>query len=109
MLNINNFSKLKDLNDVIDERREKEISEIGYLPADNKPVYSLKAKYENDTAEIFVDKEYIKSKGEEVVKRLLFPYLITKLKRRHIAFNRNNVEIGFYRNNRKVKYKNFIA
>ena len=108
MLNINNVSKIEDLNDVIDERREKELQELGLLNDKEETVYSLRAKYGKDVVELRVDKEYIKLKGEEAVKKILFPYLILKLKRKNAIFNSEKVEVGFYKNNRKVKYKNFI-
>ena len=108
MLNINNVSKIEDLNDVIDKRREKELQDLGLKEEKEAPIYSLKAKYEKDVVELRVDKDYIKSKGEEAVKKILFPYLILKLKRKNVIFNSEKVEVGFYKNNRRVKYKNFI-
>ena len=108
MLNINDISKIEDLNDVINERREKELEELGLKEEKEAPIYCLKAKYKKDVVELQVDKEYIKTKGEEAVKKILFPYLILKLKRKYKVFNSEKVEVGFYKNNRKVKYKNFI-
>ena len=108
MVNVSNFSKIEDLNDVINGRREKELQDLGLKEEKEAPIYCLKAKYKKDVVELRVDKEYIKSKGEEAVKKILFPYLILKLKRKNAIFNSEKVEVGFYKNNRRVKYKNFI-
>ena len=103
----------KDIAEVITERREEELKTIGFESLDEikAPVpktYAIRAMYKDIKVEITVDNDYVKSKGERAILKHLTPYLIVQLKKKDENINKDEIEFGFFKNNRQVKYKSFV-
>ena len=79
-MNIKNINVFEYLNEVIEERRNKELEEIGFNThsiIDKKDYkYELRAYYLTSCVSLRVDKNYIKAKGKRKVDKYLLPYLL---------------------------------
>lgn len=110
-MNIKNINVFEDLNEVIEERRNKELDEIGFNThsiIDKKDYkYELRAYYLTSCVSLRVDREYIKSKGKRKVDKYLLPYLYIQLKQKYKKLTMEDIEFGYYKNNRKVKFESF--
>lgn len=112
-MNIKDINIFEDLNEVIEERRQKELEEIGYnthsILEKKDYKYELRAYYLTSCASLRVDKDYIKAKGKRKVDKYLLPYLYIQLKKRYKRISMSDVEFGYYKNDRKVKFESFCV
>lgn len=112
-MNFKDINVYEDLNEVIENRRQRELAEIDYNPhailekKDYK--YELRAYYLTTCVSLRVDNKYIKAKGKRKVDKYLLPYLYIQLKKKYKTISREDVEFGYYKNNRRVKFESFCV
>lgn len=107
--NMGNILKLEDCDIYFELEREKKLTELRELNiGSSKKVYSIRGLYYGDTISIIVDKDFIKEQGEKQVEKIIFPYFKVKFSHRYKAFNEKKLEIGYFKNDRRVKFRNFV-